>query len=110
MIGVKPAVVNKKTVFASKLYEPLKPKYKFGNRFMCSKVRGLFEKTYTPYWSTEVLHVYKSIPYNLPKYRIRDLRREAVQGLFCEPELLKTKYCAVHLAEKVFKRRAIRYP
>jgi hypothetical protein len=96
-------MVNEKTAFASKSYNPLKAKYKFGNRLMCTKVRGLFDKTYTPYWSTEVLQVYESIPKNLPKYQIRNLRREAIQGLFCEPELFKTKYRDVHLAEKVLK-------
>jgi hypothetical protein len=64
-------------------------------------VKGVFDKGYTPNWSTEVFEVYEAIPSNPPTYRIRDMKGQTIQGLFYEPELM-SEYSDV---EKVVKTK-----
>lgn len=81
-------LINDKTVFEREPYEPVTLRYKVGDWVRISKVKGLFEKGYTPNWSTEVFEVYEAIQSNPPTYRIRDMKGETIQGLFYEPELM----------------------
>jgi hypothetical protein len=110
-IGMKPFAVNKrneKTILKTKYnkeYKTVKPKYKVGNYVRISKTKGLFEKGYTPNWSTEVFVIKEVIPSNPVTYRIIDLNNEEVKGRFYEQELLRTKYKDNYLVEKVLRKR-----
>ena len=65
----------------------------------------MFEKGYTPNWSTEVFVINEVIPSNPPTYRIKDLNNEEVKGRFYQPELLKTKHKDEYLVEKVLRKK-----
>lgn len=66
----------------------VKPKYKLGQWVRMSRIKGLFEKGFTPKWSFEVFKIVQ-IDLNDPvTYRLRDFYNEPIDGHFYEPELL----------------------
>ena len=70
-----------------------------------SKSKPVFEKGYTPNWSTEVftiVEVKKTVPYT---YLLKDYQGERIAGGFYEEELKKPAHPDVYLVEKVLKRR-----
>lgn len=67
-----------------------KAKFKIGDRVRIYRYKSVFEKGYTPNWTTEIFEVYK-IQYTIPTtYLIKDLSGEEIQGSFYEQELQKT--------------------
>lgn len=82
-----------------------KPKFKVGDPVRISKFKHVFEKGYTPNWTTEIFFVEK-IEKTVPvTYKIKDGSGQQIEGGFYEPELLKTKYTDVYLVEKIIRRR-----
>ena len=70
-----------------------------------SKVKQVFEKGYTPNWSTEIFTVSKVVKTNPVTYHLKDYQDKPITGGFYEEELSKTKYPHIYLVEKVLKRR-----
>jgi len=70
-----------------------------------SKVKQMFEKGYTPNWSTEIFTVTKVLRAEPVVYFLKDYRDQPVSGCFYEQELLKVKYPDVYLVEKVLRKR-----
>ena len=81
-----------------------KPKFRVGDRVRISKKKATFEKGFTPNWTEEVFVIDSVKDTKPPTYTIKDLRGEAVQGSFYEPELQLSKQ-EVYRVEKVLKRR-----
>lgn len=82
--------------------------FKTGDIVRVSKYKTLFEKGYTPSWSTElftVSRVHKTVP---PVYTIRDMRHNVIKGTFYGQELKRTQYPDTYLVEKVLKKRGNR--
>lgn len=70
-----------------------------------SKYKTLFEKGYTPSWSTELFvvdTVRKTVP---PVYHLRDMEGNAIKGAFYAPELQRTKFKDTFLVEKVLRKK-----
>jgi len=115
-IGMKPADVNKKheRTILFRLGNPtLKkqrhPKYNKGDVVRISKFKSLFEKGYTPNWSTELFvisTVYNT--YDVPMYKLVDRNENPIAGLFYEEEIKKTSYPNDYLVEKVLKKQGNR--
>lgn len=82
-----------------------KNKFKVNDYVHISKYKSLFEKGYTPNWSTEIFRIVKVISTEPITYHISDLNGERIKGCFYEDELQKTKNSDVYLAEKVIKRK-----
>ena len=110
-IGMKPKDVTKsnemqvRTRFAYKSVPVKKPKFKLGDKVRISKSKHVFEKGYTPNWTTEIFtisHVNKTTPIT---YHLKDYQDQSVSGGFYEQELQKVKYPDVYLIEKVLKKR-----
>lgn len=82
-----------------------KPKFKVGSYVRISKYKSLFEKGYTPNWTTEVfkiIEVSHTTPYT---YFLEDERGEKIAGGFYEQEIQKVKYPDVFLVEKFIRRK-----
>ena len=82
-----------------------KPRFKKGDSVRISKTKHIFEKGYTPNWTTEIFTIVRVAPTNPVTYHIKDYQGQIVRGGFYEQELLKVKYPDVYLVEKVLKRR-----
>ena len=104
-IDVTPAITDKllKTVYSSvKIAAPAK--FKVGDQVRVSKYKTIFEKGYTPNWTTEVFKIIKVQKTNPVTYLLEDVRGNAVAGGFYEYELLRVAYPDVYLVEKVLPK------
>ena len=114
-IGVAPVNVNNKNekkILArlreaqkSNLPPRRKKKFKVGQPVRISKFKHIFEKGYTPNWTTEVFIVDEVKKTRPTTYMLRDLEGEVIRGGFYGEELLKTKYKDTYLVEKVLKKK-----
>lgn len=113
-IGCSPNEVNKKT--KNRLLERFKKleelqifsrrrKFKVGDFVRISKLKGIFEKGYTPNWSTEIFQIYQVHNTNPVTYLIKDMKGLPIMGAFYHEELQKTKNPHVYLIEKILKRK-----
>ncbi|XP_043475947.1 uncharacterized protein LOC122507353 [Leptopilina heterotoma] len=85
---------------------PLKrSKFKVGDRVRVSKFKNIFEKGYTPNWTTEIFTVDKVKSTKPVTYKLKDYQNQPIEGGFYEEELLKVQYPDVYLVEKVLKTR-----
>lgn len=82
-----------------------KAKFKINAKVRVSKVKQLFEKGYTPNWSTEIFTIKKILNTNPITYHLEDYQGQPVAGCFYEQELSKVKYPDVYLVEKVMRKR-----
>lgn len=83
-------------------------KYEINDYVRISKYKTLFEKGYTPSWSTEIFQVYKILSTNPKTYLLKDSTDQKISGAFYEYELLKTKYPNIHLIEKIIRRKGVK--
>lgn len=96
-----------KKVYNSKFYSHTgrNEKYKIGDVVRISNEKSLFEKGYTPRWSTELFKVVK-VQFTSPTtYLLEDMKGNIISGGFYEHEIHKTKYPETYLVEKVLKKK-----
>ena len=82
-----------------------KPKFKIGDKERVSMLKQVFEKHYTPNWSTEIFTIIQVMATNPVTYKRKDYRDQPIAGGFYEQELLKARYPDVYLVEQVLKKR-----
>ena len=80
-------------------------KFKLGDSVRVSKYKTIFEKGYTPNWSTEVFKIVKVRQTNPVTYLLEDWRGNPIEGGFYEYELLKAAVPGVYLVEKILRRK-----
>ena len=80
-------------------------KFKVGDPVRVSKFKTIFEKGYTPNWSTEVFKIVAVQRTNPVTYLLEDSRGNPIVGGFYEHELHKTTQPDVYLVEKVLRRK-----
>lgn len=80
-------------------------KFKLGDHVRVSKYRGVFDKKYTPNWSTEIFTIKKIQLTNPITYLIKDVHGEDILGGFYREELQKVKHSDAYLVEKILKRK-----
>lgn len=113
-INLKPCDVNisNKKMILERYYDH--QKYQAVNKSRCLKVgdfvriskhKSVFEKGYTPNWSTEIFKISKVNETNPVTYLIKDSRGQPILGAFYTQELQKTKHPNIYLVEKVLKRK-----
>lgn len=108
-IKLKPSQVSKKDnkKLLSTVYNHIKisvpTKFSLGDHVRISKNKYLFEKGYTPNWTTEIFKIRKVQLTNPTTYLLADYQGQPIQGGFYEEELLKAKAKDVYLVEKVLK-------
>lgn len=80
--------------------------FKVGDHVRLSKFRILFDKGYTPNWTTEVFKVRK-VQYNTNPitYLLNDYQNTEIKGSVYAEELQHVKHPDVYLVEKIIRRR-----
>ncbi|KAL6431947.1 hypothetical protein ACFW04_007404 [Cataglyphis niger] len=92
------------TVFSAiKIAGPAK--FKVGDSVRVSKYKTIFEKVYTPNWTTEVFKIIKVQHSNPVTYLLEDYRKKSIAGAFYKHELHYTNYPDVYFVEKVLRKR-----
>ncbi|XP_015123245.1 uncharacterized protein LOC107045463 [Diachasma alloeum] len=82
-----------------------KVKFKVGERVRISKYKNIFEKGYTPNWTTEIFTIDEVVNTDPVTYKLRDYEGKPIEGGFYQEELTKVKYPDVYLVEKILRRR-----
>lgn len=82
-----------------------KSKFQVGDEVRISKYKHLFEKGYTPNWTTETFTIDRRQATNPRTYLLRDSRGQPIKGGFYTAELQKTKHPGVFLVEQVLRRK-----
>jgi hypothetical protein len=103
---VTPAIAKKllDTVYSSiKIAGPAK--FKVGDKVRVSKYKTIFEKGYTPNWTTEVFMIVKVQRTNPVTYLLEDYRGKSLAGAFYEFELHRATHPDVYLVEKIIRRK-----
>ena len=75
-----------------------------GDWVRLSKYKHVFEKSYTPNWTTELFKIFERKATNPATYRIEDHDGNLIDGAVYEAEMQKTKYPGQFLVEKILKR------
>lgn len=82
-----------------------KPKFKIGDFVRLSKYKHIFEKSYTPNWTTEIFKIRK-IQYTNPiTYLLADLNEQPIQGTVYQEELQIVQQKDIYLVEKILSRK-----
>lgn len=111
MTGYKPVEVdksNEQTILQS-TYSAVKiagpRKFKIGDIVRISKAKHVFEKGYTPNWTTELFKITKVNITDPATYMLEDMLGNPIKGSFYTEELQKTENPDIYLVEKVLRRR-----
>lgn len=110
-IKMKPSKVNatNEKQILSTIYDHIKihitPKFKVGDFVRISKYKHVFDKGYTPNWTTEIFKITKVQHTNPVTYLLEDYQGNPIKGGFYELELQKSKFPDTYLIEKVLRRK-----
>ena len=85
--------------------QKVKHKYQIGDKVRISKYKHIFEKGYTPNWTTEIFTITAIKDTRPITYRLQDYRKQPIRGGFYEQELLKVEHPDVYLVEKVLRKQ-----
>lgn len=70
-----------------------------------SKFKTLFEKGFTPNWTTEIFQITNILPTEPVTYELVDLDGVKIKGCFYEYELQKTRSTDIYLIEKIISKK-----
>lgn len=110
-IKMKPVDVNKtnEKKLLSSVYRKIKtfplPKFKVGDKVRISKYKHLFEKGYTPNYTTEIFEIEKVKITDPVTYILKDYQGQTIRGSFYEQELLKVRNPDMYLIQKILRRK-----
>jgi len=76
-----------------------------GDLVRMSKYKTVFEKGYTPNWTTEVFKIVKVQRTSPVTYLLEDYRGKSIAETFYEYELHRATHPDIYLLEKVLRRR-----
>uniref|UniRef100_A0ABD2WBK7 Integrase catalytic domain-containing protein n=1 Tax=Trichogramma kaykai TaxID=54128 RepID=A0ABD2WBK7_9HYME len=112
-IKMKPKDVNrsneKKVMIQYNSYKltgsKIPAKFKIGDNVRVSKAKNIFEKGYTPNWTTEIFTIVKTSMTHPPTYHLKDYQDQPITGSFYEQELLIAKYPDIYLIENIIRKK-----
>lgn len=111
-IKMKPNDVDKSverhlldTVYRPKTSVESKSKFKVGDHVRMSKYKYVFDKGYTPNWTTEIFKIKEIQQTNPITYLLVDEKGQKIKGTVYKEELQSVSYPKLFLVEKVLKRR-----
>lgn len=87
----------------------LKNKFKVGDKVRISKYKNIFEKGYTPNWTTEIFTIIKVESTDPVTYKLVDYEDHPIEGGFYAEELTRVKYPDVYLIEKIIRKRGNKF-
>lgn len=79
-------------------------KFKVGDNVRISKYKHIFEKGYTPNWTTEIFQIYHIKNTNPTTYLLKDFNSQPIKGGFYEYEISKVLFPDIYLVEKILKK------
>jgi Integrase core domain/Chromo (CHRromatin Organisation MOdifier) domain len=80
-------------------------KFKKGDNVRISKYKTVFEKGYTPNWTTEIFTILSAHRTTPPTYKLKDFEGHPIEGTFYNEELQKVKYPNAYLVEKILRKK-----
>lgn len=80
-------------------------KFRVGTYVRISKNRHIFDKGYTPNWTTEIFSIAKVQKTNPVTYLLNDYQNNPIKGGFYDAELQKVKYPDTYLVEKIIRKK-----
>uniref|UniRef100_A0ABD2WHH2 Chromo domain-containing protein n=1 Tax=Trichogramma kaykai TaxID=54128 RepID=A0ABD2WHH2_9HYME len=80
-------------------------KFKIGDKVRVSKAKHIFEKGYTPNWTTEIFTIVKASQTHPPTYHLKDYQDQPITGSFHEQELSIAKYPDIYLIENIIRKK-----
>ena len=88
-----------------------KPKFSIGDKVRISLLKNTFEKSYTSNWSEEIFIIDNIKTSNVHYYFLKNLKKEKIDGMFYEQELLKTnmKENDLYIIEKIIRKNKDKY-
>lgn len=100
-------IIRDKHIFQMNDFKSLrKPKFRVNDMVRISKYKHVFEKGYTPNWTTELFKI-KNVKNTDPvTYLLTDYMENEIKGSFYEYELNKTNFPDKYLVEKVIKKKS----
>lgn len=110
-IKMAPVEVNSKNEqnLLKTVYSHLKihkiSQYHLGDYVRISKYKSIFEKGYTPNFSTEIFRIRRIQNTNPTTYLLEDYQGNPIKGAFYKEEILLTKHPDVYLVEKILKTK-----
>lgn len=93
------------TVYNYKINVPQKIRFNVGDYVRLSKYKHVFEKGYTPNWTTEIFRIRKILYTDPIAYLLVDFEGKEIEGGVYAEELQLVKHPDVYLVEKILKRR-----
>lgn len=81
------------------------PKFKVGDKVRMSKYKHVFEKSYTPNWTTEIFNIKEVRLTNPVTYQLLDLNGHDIRGAVYEEELQIVKNPDLYLVEKILRKK-----
>lgn len=105
-INVTPAIAEK---LLSTVYSRIKiaapARFKVGESVRVSKFKTIFDKGYTPNWTTEIFKIAKVQRTNPVTYLLKDSCGKHISGGFYEYELQRVGNSNLYLVEKILRKR-----
>lgn len=108
-IKMKPSSVTKanESHILNNVYSHMKiagkRKFNVGEIVRISKQKIVFDKGYTPNWTTELFKIIKIKITNPTTYLLEDMDGNPIKSAFYIEELQKAKYSSIYLVEKVLR-------
>lgn len=79
--------------------------FNVGDHVRISKYKNVFEKGYTPNWTTEIFQIVKVQPTSPITYLLKDYQNNEIKGAFYGLELQKVKHPDVYLVERILRKK-----
>lgn len=81
-------------------------KFKIGDFVRISRYRTIFEKGYTPNWTTEIFRIRKIQYSNDPiTYLLEDYQKNEIKGSFYAEEIQAVMHKDIYLVEKIIRKK-----
>lgn len=92
------------TSYLKKKKNGCKSKYKIGDKVRISKYKNVFDKGYTPNWTTEIFSISNIFQTNPFTYQLKDESNNTILGRFYEHEIKLTNFPDTFLIERIIKK------
>lgn len=80
-------------------------KFRVGDYVRLSKIKGVFQKGYTPNWSSELFIINQVLPTAPVTYELKDVRGNIIKGCVYNEEIQPTNFKDIYLVDKIVRRR-----
>lgn len=86
-----------------------KIKFKIGDKVRISKYKHVFEKGYTPNWTTEIFTINQVKNTDPVTYKLVDYKNQPIEGGFYQEKLTSVTNADIYLVEKILRKRGNKF-